>query len=473
MPGCLRNVVKFVVLPLLAVALLAAGLFVLVVGPWPVYSDARHRERAWFQDTLAALDASAARSTLSDAPGRLRAGWAERDMTPPVGTPLGGYSGRPNNKRSTGVLDPVFARAIVLSDGVDTVAIVGSDLLMTTLNLARRVWAEVADATPLDPHNILFTTSHTHCGAGGYMPGLLGEYSAGTYAEETEILIASAMAGAIRDAHAALAPAAMAHGTVDAPEFIVNRTNVPGVDSALDYLILRKEDGGECHALRYSAHATILPDAFLEISAEYPGALARRVAEETGAMAVFLGGAVGAMGPNPPAGGDAVARMRAMGGGLAARYLDAIRADPPVFRERVDIAFAGGPVAMPPMQARPFSARWRLSPLMAHVVGLPPEGWIQAVRAGDLVIMGFPYDAGGAISARWREAAAARGAALWVTSHAIAYCGYLNPAEYYSREPVGYDQHYEWRMMDWFGPNQEGLYADLKEHLLDRLLPAP
>jgi hypothetical protein len=469
MPGWLRVVLKYVVLPLALVALLTAALVVLVVGPWPVYTDSRYREQAYYRETLARLSESSARSSLDPVPGRLQAGWAERDMTPPAGAPLGGYAGRPNEKRNTGVHDPLFTRAIVLSDGVDTVALVGSDLLMTTLNLAERVWAAVAERTPLNAHNILFTTSHTHCGTGGYMPGLLGEYSAGRYDPALEAQIATAMAEAILEAHATMGPARLAHGSVDAPEYIVNRTNVPGVDSALDYLVLAKDTGEQCYGLRYSAHATVLPESFLEVSAEYPGVLCRAVAERTGAMAVFLGGAVGAMGPNPPEAPDPVARMEAMGLGLADKLLRA--GAPTEFRDRVDLQYAGGPVGMPPMQARPFSASWRLSPLFARVVGLPTEGWIQALRLGDLVLMGFPYDTGGALSVAWRAEAAARGATLWAGSHAIAYGGYLNPGAYYTREPVGYDQYYEWRMMDWFGPDQAAMYHDLMTHLLDRLLP--
>lgn len=468
----IRRVLKYVVLPLAVLLLVVGGLFVLLVGPWPTYADSEYRERAYFADTLARLDASLAQSEKTAHPGRLHAGWAERAMDElPPGTPLAGYSARPNEKRSTGTHDPVYARAIVMSDGVDTVALAGCDMLMTTLNLAQHVWAQVGAATPLTPDDILFTTSHTHCGPGGFAPGLLAEYSAGEYDPAIEAEVSGSIADAIIEAYEKQGPASLAHGRADAPEYIENRTRMPVEDASLRFMLLRKESGETCYAVRYSAHPTVLPQEFLELSAEYPGALCKRLREKTGAMPVFLGGAVGAMGPVAPEGGTPVERMRRMGEALADKVL--ANAGGLAFKTHLDILSAGGRVDMPPMQARPFSAGWRLSPLFAHIIGLPPEGWIQAVRAGDLVFLGLPYDSGGEIAQQWAEAAAVDGYDLWVSSHCIAYCGYLSPDRYYMRVPKGYDQHYEWRLMNWFGPNQEALYTDLKEHLVAEMMGKP
>ena len=38
---------------------------------------------------------------------------------------------------------------------------------------------------------------------------------------------------------------------------------------------------------------------------------------------------------------------------------------------------------------------------------------------------------------------------------------------------VGHDQDYEWRIMNWYGPNQEAMYRDLKNHILRGLFPVP
>ena len=455
----------FLAFGVLTLALVAA--FVFVVGPWPVYETTDYANQPYFADTLARIDDGLALSTLTANPGRLQAGWAERDMTPPVGTPLGGYSGRPNEKRCTAIHDPVHARAIVLSDGEDTVALVGVDLQMVSLNIAQAVWAAVATPTGLDENDILFAASHTHSGPGGFAPGRLGEFTAGAYSPAVEQQIIAAIGEAIVAAHAAMAPARIAHGQIKVPERIKNRTEIEGIDPTLGFLVLEQESGARCYGVRYSAHPTILPETFLEMSAEYPGALCRELAARTGATALFLGGANGAMGPVPPEGATDVERMERMGADLAARI---IAYDGPLnYEDHIDIASVGVKVDMPPMQVRPVSTRWRLSPWFAKVAGLPTGGWIQAVQLGHLVLLGMPHDAGGAIAAEWATDARTRGRDLWVSSHCVAYCGYLSPDDYYMRETEGYDQYYEWRLMNWYGPEHEALYRDLKDHILQGL----
>src|SRR4030042_4498011 len=59
----------------------------------------------------------------------LRGGCAKIDITPPLGILLIGSKGQP----SDAIRDPLFAKAMVLTDGATTVAIVSADLLYTPL----------------------------------------------------------------------------------------------------------------------------------------------------------------------------------------------------------------------------------------------------------------------------------------------------------------------------------------------------
>lgn len=468
MRSFLRACALFCLLPAAVLSIAGVGAFVAMVGPWPVYRDSDYANQPFFHQTLARMEASAARSDLDTPPGRLHAGWAEVDITPPVGTPLAGYSGRPNDKRSTGIHDPVYSRAIALSDGRNTVALVGADMLLISPNLAEMVWDDLAADTPFTPDNILFTVSHTHCGPGGFGPGLVAEFSFGAYDPAVERMIADGLARSIREAYQALSPARFAQVPIEAPEYIRNRTNVEGVDPVLGMFVLEKDTGERCYAVRYSAHATVLPQSFLEVSAEFPGVLVREIADRTGHMAVFLGGAVGAMGPNPPDAPTPLERMEAMGVALADRVLG--HEEPLAFVDTVPIRSFGTEVGFPSMQVRIQDMRdWRFSPNLASIVGLPTDGWIQGVRVGPMAFLGTPYDAGGAIAARWAAAAAERGIVLWVSGHSVAYSGYLSPDGYYWDPTEGYDQWYEWRQMNWFGPNQEAMWSDLKDHTLTLL----
>src|SRR5579872_2040795 len=57
----------------------------------------------------------------------LEAGAAKVEVTPPIGFPMWGYSSR-RDKPSEGVLDPLFARAIVLKTKEAKIALVSLDL---------------------------------------------------------------------------------------------------------------------------------------------------------------------------------------------------------------------------------------------------------------------------------------------------------------------------------------------------------
>src|SRR5688500_17165820 len=104
--------------------------------------EARHRVIALVQFCLAAL-------LLVPAPAEaaVRAGVGKAEITPPVGTPLGGYGnallpGRP----AEGVHDPLFAKALVLDDGARRVAIVATDLIGTNPEITRQVAARTGFA---------------------------------------------------------------------------------------------------------------------------------------------------------------------------------------------------------------------------------------------------------------------------------------------------------------------------------------
>src|SRR3954447_18437191 len=57
----------------------------------------------------------------------LRAGAARIDITPPIGHPMWGYAVR-RDQPSVGVRDPLHARAVVLTAGKNSIAIVSLDL---------------------------------------------------------------------------------------------------------------------------------------------------------------------------------------------------------------------------------------------------------------------------------------------------------------------------------------------------------
>jgi neutral ceramidase len=235
------------------------------------------------------------------------AGWGRAVITPRPGTPLVGFSDR-QGRPSTGVHDELFVKALVLSDGDSSAAIIGSDMLIVPENVADIARARSAAETGLKDGDILFNASHTHSGPGAFAPGPVSTIFAGAYEETVADFLSNAFAVAVLQAVNALEPASLASGSLAVPDYIRNRARDAAVDPLLDYLRVRREDGDEGYMVRYSAHPTVLGGRNMAFSADFPGYLQRRIEDETGGFALYLGGAVGSMGPRAPMGRTALSR---------------------------------------------------------------------------------------------------------------------------------------------------------------------
>ncbi|HOK09180.1 MAG TPA: neutral/alkaline non-lysosomal ceramidase N-terminal domain-containing protein [Candidatus Hydrogenedens sp.] len=455
---------KKILLVIIVVILLLVGTFLLVIGPWPVYRTTDFKSARYYQKSIDELQASARKTHISDSPGLLKAGWSSQIITPPIGTPLGGYSAR-NGKPSTGVHDELYAKAIALSDGEDTVVIVGTDLLLVPPNIAEKVRQQVGQKTPLTSEQLYFTASHTHCGPGAWAPGVAGKITGGKYNPAVVEHLAKYIAEAIIEAYNKMEPAKIATGNVDAGDFIRNRTRKEPVDSDLNFMVVEQNSGNRCYVVRFSAHPTNYDDDMMQFSAEYPGALQRFIEHQPKTTAIYLGGALGSSGPRAPDAPDAESRVLAMGNQLGQLVLD--NSQSLTFEDHVEVASFAFLVYMPPFQVRPVSIKWRLSPLAGKIMGVPPYGWFQACRVGDVLLVGLPFDFSGEISRVWKMTAGTMDIDLWTTSFSGAYCGYLSPDRYYWQEPL----NYETGLMSWFGPSCEAFMKDLFEKSMLTLFP--
>ncbi len=91
----------------------------------------------------------------------LKAGFARVEITCPVGIPLIGSWGKP----SESVLDPLYARAMVLGDGHSTIAIVSADLLYAPHDeIVGPVRSLIRERCEIAEENVLICATHTHSG---------------------------------------------------------------------------------------------------------------------------------------------------------------------------------------------------------------------------------------------------------------------------------------------------------------------
>jgi hypothetical protein len=91
----------------------------------------------------------------------LKGACSKVNITPPLGITLIGSQGKP----SDAIMDDLYAKAMVLSDGRNTVAIVSADLLYTPLEeVTNPVRAILNEKLGIPRQNIMVCATHTHSG---------------------------------------------------------------------------------------------------------------------------------------------------------------------------------------------------------------------------------------------------------------------------------------------------------------------
>jgi len=246
--------------------------------------------------------------------GELAAGSATREITPDVATavPLRGYTA-PGDRIATDVHDPLFARALAVSDGECRVGIAAVDAIGVPEAVRQRVRAALVESGPeLDA--LVVAASHTH--AGPFVPlepldsiqrfDISGHTGAVDAAVER---IERGLVGSIRAAVETLEPATVRVGRAENDRTAVNRRREWGTDIAgtradsgpLDPELLAAEfetSSGERTVLfNYACHPVCSTRYQTAVSADWPGRVSERLRDERGATTLFLNGAAGDVNP--------------------------------------------------------------------------------------------------------------------------------------------------------------------------------
>ncbi|MGI8965792.1 MAG: neutral/alkaline non-lysosomal ceramidase N-terminal domain-containing protein, partial [Limisphaerales bacterium] len=86
---------------------------------------------------------------------------AEIDITPPIGHRMAGYF---DERLATGIHDPLHAKAIVLQQENEKIALVFCDLVGISLNVSKKARAEASRQTGIPISHILIAATHSHTG---------------------------------------------------------------------------------------------------------------------------------------------------------------------------------------------------------------------------------------------------------------------------------------------------------------------
>jgi len=226
---------------------------------------------------------------------QLFAGAARVDITPPVGADLTGFGARLS--ASTGVHDPLYARAIALRQGAAESIVINCDLLgldAAFVAVARRA---IESATGVPCAKILIACTHTHSGAASMYLRYCGDVDAGYMAGVLERIAEVAAV-----AHGALEPATVASGVTTVGDVSVNRRIEGGpIDDELDVVRFDDEQGNAIAVITcFACHPIAAGSPNRLVSADFPGVLTQRLEAATGAVALFVNGASAQINPLLP-----------------------------------------------------------------------------------------------------------------------------------------------------------------------------
>lgn len=248
--------------------------------------------------------------------GEFKVGAAQVDITPTNGTPMAGYY---KFRAVGGVLDPIYAKAIVIEQDGERAAFVVVDLSGTTRPIVAAARKLVAEQCGLPAERVMISATHTHTGPQlprGSMMDDITKVNLPTGVQYVSALPAL-IAKSVSEAIAKLAPA-KASATVGKAEGISFNRRVIGkdgkciwqpakidptverpagpVDPDLGLLVFDPLAGSSPIAtyVNFAMHPTSVGGG-LKISADYPGALARLLCERKGTemIAVFANGCCG------------------------------------------------------------------------------------------------------------------------------------------------------------------------------------
>jgi len=374
----------------------------------------------------------------------ITAGVAKVEITPPVGTPLAGYSKR-RGKPSEGIRDPLFVRALVLSDGQDTVVLVSADLLVFSHPMAERLIVRIGEELSLPRQAIVVSTTHTHSGSGAIAEGFLHEFVFGKFDPEIQESMVSRILWAITQAAKNRKPVRWGFAYLPDPlkTMIENRAESDGeIDPSVSVFLLEdSEKRPLAMVVGVSAHPTLMDSRDLRFSADFPGAISQRLESDyPGAVCLFFNGATGDLRPKDAIGQNAEERIERFGGVVA--EVASAQMSRMKMRSKGDLVAWGRWQKLPPTQMR-------LGPVPVHPeIGRmmrPSYTYTNLIALDEVVWLPLQSELTASLGLELKRKVLSFGLKPVPVGFANGYLGYaVTPLQYLSKS-------YE-AWMTWYGP---------------------
>ena len=91
----------------------------------------------------------------------IRSAFYEKEITPPLGCRIPGYF---NKRLARGILDRLYAKAVVVEGSDETVALVAADSLHIPYDVRLTIVERIEEYTGIKPENVIIGATHTHTG---------------------------------------------------------------------------------------------------------------------------------------------------------------------------------------------------------------------------------------------------------------------------------------------------------------------
>jgi hypothetical protein len=229
-----------------------------------------------------------------------KAGFGKRDITPQGDNiPMWGYGAR-HDMPAKGTRDPLYAKALVLEVGDETIALVGLDLGRAPTFRSMAIIREHCRKGGVE--HILLSGSHTHHGP---VIELLDEegYGKGKFDEAIDYVadLERNVTAAILEARENAVPAKIGWAMEDTDLNRNRHTKIQPkpTDPELAVLKLESLDGDPIAILvNFAAHPTIADILDRRWTSEWPGQMQNTVEAALGTNCFFMQGAAGDMSPN-------------------------------------------------------------------------------------------------------------------------------------------------------------------------------
>lgn len=381
--------------------------------------------------------------------GTFHVGYNVTNLTPSSPLATAGYGNR-RGKHFTAVHDSIYVRSIVIDNGKQRVAIVSADLLIIPPAVTTLLKEELKTiGFSLD--NTYLNATHTHNSIGNWGEGAAGIIY-GSYSDEVVEFIAEKIITSVAAASSATKRSNIRYGAIAVPNAVRHR--IDGVNGVVDDLLrvieIAREDSSRLAVLSFNAHPTCLYSKDLELSRDYPGELVDDVEKGGYDFAMFLSGAVGSHGCNPPEYGKPCI-------GWMANELSL------KFNELKPSLVAGNdstlgmlriPLALGEPQIK-IARDWRLRPWVFRSAFGEYQPYLTGLRLGPIVLLGTPCDFSGELREKIDAVADSNETNAIITSFNGHYIGYITNDKYYD------SAHYETRLMNWYGPGNGAYISDV------------